>query len=63
MEDHAIMIPTFSGQDARRGLTRRWGLPNAAPRPGTRDRYFGKGRVLFVDDFDDGRPVAYWVPS
>lgn len=54
-------IPTYSGRDARRSLFRRWGIPNAAPRPV--DSLFGVTRVLFVDDFDDGRPVAYWVPD
>ena len=54
-------IPTFSGRDARRALTRRWGLPNTAPRPC--DPFFGNSRCVFVDDDDDGRPVAYWLPD
>jgi hypothetical protein len=54
-------LPTFSGDDARRALVRRWGLPNAWPREG--EVLFGSCRVLFVDDDRDGKPVAYWIPQ
>lgn len=51
-------IPTYTGDDARKALCSKYGLPNAAPRPG--ESFFGDCRVLFVDDYDDGKPVAYW---
>lgn len=54
-------IPTFSGWDARRALVRAWGLPNAWPRVG--ESIFTHCREMFVDDFDGGRPKAYWVPN
>jgi len=57
--DHKI--PTLSGQQARRDLVARWGLPNVAPRAG--ERVFGRCRLLFVDDVHDGQPQAYWVPD
>ena len=55
------MIPTFKGRLARVRLTSRWSIPNTAPRQG--ETPFGCSRVLFVDDFDDGRPQAYWAPD
>lgn len=54
-------IPTYRGVEARRELTRRWGLPWADPRKG--ESLFGNCRILFVDDDNDGTPVAYWVPD
>lgn len=51
-------VPTYRGRLARRELVARYGLPNAYPRKG--ERLFGAGRVLFVDDDKDGRPVAFW---
>ena len=53
-------IPTFSGSEAREALVRLWGLPNSCPRPG--ESLFGNCRVVFVDDENDGVPVAYWIP-
>lgn len=52
-------VPTLRGAVARRALTRLYGPPNAAPLPG--ESPFGRCRVLFVDDFNGGRPVAYCV--
>lgn len=54
-------IPTFSGKEKWRELFGKWGVPNSAPRQG--ESHFGRSRVLFRDDWDDGRPVAYWVPD
>jgi hypothetical protein len=54
-------IPVYTGRRARRGLTRMWGLPNACPRLG--EPLFGRSRVVFVDDDQDGQPMAYWVPE
>lgn len=46
----------------RRRLARRFGPPNADPRPG--DFPFSRlSRVRFVDDDQNGRPVAYWIPE
>lgn len=56
-QDHNI--PTYHGKEAYRKLSRRYGLPNAAPEKG--ESLFGRCRVLFVDDDDNGRPVAYWT--
>ena len=52
-------VPTYRGAEKRKELFRRWGAPNAAPRPG--ESLFAQCRLLFVDD-DSGRPIAYWVP-
>lgn len=54
-------IPTFQGKTTWKELFSQYGLPNAAPQIG--ESYFGNCRVLFVDDFDDGKPVAYWIPK
>ena len=55
------MIRTYSGEDARKALTRVWGLPNAWPREG--ESHFAKCRLLFVDDTRGGKPIAYWIPK
>ena len=54
-------IPTFHGTEERIRLTRLYGLPNSYPEPD--ESLFGRCRVLFVDDFRDGKPVAYWSPK
>jgi len=51
-------VPHFHTAAARLRLVRRYGLPNSYPAAG--ERLFGDCRVLFVDDHDGGRPVAYW---
>lgn len=51
-------LPVFQGKQAYKELFRRFGIPNAAPRPG--ESLFGNCRSLFVDDENDGQPVAYW---
>lgn len=51
-------LPTFRSQTMRRILTDLFGLPNAAPREN--ETPWGTRRVVFVDDADDGRPIAYW---
>ena len=56
-----LSIPTFYGEEKRRELTRRWGLPNVYPRPG--ESPFGHCRVLFRDDDRSGEPVAFWAPG
>lgn len=61
MADEVPEIPTYTGKEAHRMLLRKWGLPNSCPRPN--EGFFGRGRVLFVDDDDNGCPVAYWVPD
>jgi hypothetical protein len=53
-------LPCYRGRGMRRRLTRRYGLPNAAPRRG--ESAFGNCRVCFIDE-EKGRPVAYWVPE
>jgi hypothetical protein len=55
-------IPTFSGTEARRALVRQWGLPNSCPRQGE-SPLGARCRLLFVDDANDGAPVAYWIPE
>ena len=57
--DHEV--PVFRGRGARRLLTTLWGLPDSAPRTG--ESLFGSCRVLFKDDWNDGRPLAYWIPE
>lgn len=57
--DQDYNIPTYYGKEAYKKLVRRYGLPNAAPKKG--ESLFGKCRVLFVDDDNNGRPVAYWT--
>ena len=54
-------IPTFKGREAWKRLTRKWGVPNSCPRP--KESNFGRCRVVFVDDDNDGEPMAYWVPD
>lgn len=54
-------LPVFGGTEAREELTRRFGLPNAAPRPG--ERLFGNSRCLFVDDWNQDKPIAYLESS
>lgn len=57
----AYNIPTYSGREKYKELFRRYGCPNSAPRVG--ESHFGSCRVLFVDDDNDGKPMAYWVPD
>ncbi|RLC88672.1 MAG: hypothetical protein DRJ03_02005 [Chloroflexi bacterium] len=57
--DDALLV--YSGKEARKQLTRLWGVPNSCPRLG--ESYFGRSRVVFVDDDNDGKPMAYWVPD
>ena len=54
-------LPTYSGKDARLALTRRWGLPNTAPR--AVESHFCSCRLMFVDDDRDGMPICYWIPE
>ena len=54
-------IPTYTGRAAYKELFSRWGVPNSCPRLG--ERHFGRSRVLFVDDDNDGEPQAYWIPG
>lgn len=61
-------VPTLTGVDAGRRLYRMYGIPNAAPsdadvvrRGGFVRALFAPGRILFVDDHDGGRPMAYWT--
>ena len=54
-------LPVFRGVAARKELVRRFGLPNAAPRPG--EPLFGNARIVFVDDDNDGERIAYVEPS
>lgn len=51
-------LPTFRTPTMRRLLTALYGLPNAAPRD--HETPWNTRRVLFVDDADNGRPVAFW---
>ncbi len=61
-----MSVPTFYGEPARRALVAQWGLPSSAPTPrqvaelGLLAYLAGRCRLLFVDDFADGTPVAYW---
>ena len=59
-------VPVFRGGAARRALVALYGLPNAAPsieelavRPVM--AVLHTPRSLFVDDDQDGRPMAVWV--
>ncbi len=54
-------LPVFRGKQARKELTHRFGLPNAAPRPG--ESPFGNTWCLFVDDGNNGKPIAYLEPE
>ncbi len=54
-------LPVFRGKAARKELVRRFGLPNAVPGQG--ETPFGNARCLFVDDWNDGKPIAYFDPS
>jgi hypothetical protein len=58
-------IPTYSGNDAKAALAYRFGPPNQYPRliDGPPPVFGSASRVLFVDDHDDGRPVAFWLPE
>ena len=51
-------LPLFRGKEARRQLFKRFGLPNAHPRKG--EPLFGISRSLFVDDEQDGKPIAFF---
>ena len=53
-------LPVYLGQEAYKELFRLWGIPNWMPLPGETPFSRKQRRMLFVDDFDDGRPVAYW---
>jgi hypothetical protein len=61
-------VPVFRGKRARRALVALFGLPNAAP---TTDELRRHGplacvitrRLVFVDDWNDGRPRAVWLPA
>ena len=62
----ALPIPTFTGRDAQLALLHRYGIPQVSAQPELGDHPFGFGggnRDLFVDDFDNGRPIAYWRPE
>jgi hypothetical protein len=52
-------LPVFKGQEAYKELFRRFGIPNAAPLEG--EGPFSSTRSLFVDDDNDGEPVAYLI--
>ena len=59
-------VPVFRGRIARRVLVALFGLPNAAPPADEWERLgpfscFATRRLLFVDDWNDGRPRAVWV--
>jgi hypothetical protein len=56
-----LEVPTFSGARARRALVAAHGLPNSYPRRG--EFFLGRCRVLFVDDEQDGKPMAFWIPD
>jgi len=60
-EEDGRSLPTYHSRGMRCRLTRRYGLPNAAPHPG--EDVFTTDRVLFVDDDRDGAPIAYWEPD
>lgn len=49
--------PALSGQASWRGPFGAYWLPNAYPRQG--EFLFGCGVVLFVDDEQEGKPVAF----
>lgn len=54
-------IPTIRGRCARRALVSAFGLPNAYPQKG--EFLFRPCRELFVNDDEDGKPVAFWIPD
>ena len=64
--EHGVTI--FRGARARRALVRLYGLPNAAPTAAEWDRLgalacLATSRVVFVDDCNNGRPRAVWLPD
>ena len=61
-------LPLYRGKNARVKLQRHFGLPNTFPHPerirtASINSMLSSRRLLFVDDYDDGDPVALWVPS
>ena len=59
-------VPVFRGCAARRALVALYGLPNAARTPEELTArpalaFITTGRSLFVDDDQDGRPMAVWI--
>lgn len=58
-------IPAISTREEYRAAFRRWGVPNIMLKPGA--EMFGKDRsaeaTVFVDDFQDGKPMAVWMPG
>jgi hypothetical protein len=61
-------VPIFRGARARRALVRLFGLPNAAPTAAEWARLgplacLASRRLVFVDDWNDGKPRAVWLPD
>jgi hypothetical protein len=61
-------VPVFRGPRARRALVALFGLPNSAPTREERERlgpvaWLATRRLVFVDDWNGGRPRAVWLPD
>jgi hypothetical protein len=61
-------VPVYTGTRARRALVALYGLPNAAPTRAEWDQLgalacLSTRRLVFVDDWDAGRPRAVWIPD
>ena len=61
-------VPIFCGARARRALVRLFGLPNTAPTAAEWTRLgplacLATRRLVFVDDWADGKPRAVWLPD
>ena len=57
-------LPIYTGKENRKKLVEQWGLPNSVPIEGDSLKYpiCWSGR-LFVDDNNNGKLIALWVPE
>lgn len=66
-KDEATGLLVYTGQEARDWLVCRYGIPNAFPTDKAINEfgvgaYIRASRVMFVDDENNGEPVALWQP-
>ncbi len=57
-------LPVFTGKEAHKALFARFGIPNGIGRPDPKHpggrSPFGKQMAVFVDDAQNGKPIAIW---